>query len=117
VNTVSRRFWSWTLKALRGSGRCASSGCSRRLLRERSMSSATRPITVTSPSDSLPLDCYVPYKNKRLRAAYPCPALRKVHATIRSNEGLGMEHELPYHCIRNADSRNRRWTTPLSFPA
>ena len=45
-----------------------------------------------------------PTKYKQLRATLSRSSLRGVHATIRSNEGLGMEHELPHRCIRNADS-------------
>ena len=44
-----------------------------------------------------------PTKYKRLRAAFARSALGRSHATIRSNEGLAMGHEIPYRFIRNAD--------------
>jgi hypothetical protein len=44
-----------------------------------------------------------PTKCKRLRVTFAGSALREGHATIRSNEGLAMGHELPHHFICNAD--------------
>jgi hypothetical protein len=45
-----------------------------------------------------------PRKCKRLRAAFQRLALRGMHATIRSGEGLAIGHEFPHSFIRNADS-------------
>jgi len=50
------------------------------------------------------IDVTYPTKYKRLRAAFPHSALGRTHATIRSNEGLAMGHEIPYRFIHNADS-------------
>jgi hypothetical protein len=44
-----------------------------------------------------------PTKYKQLRAAFPRSALGGAHATIRGDEGLAMEHELPRRFIRNAN--------------
>ena len=44
-----------------------------------------------------------PTNYKRLRAAFQRSSLRRVQATIRSNEGLAMGHSLPHRFIRNAD--------------
>ena len=44
-----------------------------------------------------------PTEYKRLRTAFPRPALRAAHATLRSNEGLAMGHRLPNRFILNAD--------------
>jgi DNA processing protein len=50
------------------------------------------------------IDVTYPTKYKRLRAAFPRSALGRTHATIRTDEGLAMGHEIPYRFIRNADS-------------
>jgi len=44
-----------------------------------------------------------PTKHKQLRSTFPGSSLGRTHATIRSNEGLAMGHELPHRFIRNAD--------------
>jgi hypothetical protein len=74
--------------------------------------SATGAIAVTYPT-----------KYKQLRATLSRSCLRRVHATIRSNEGVGMEHELPYRSIRNSDSGTHnhsvrmRWNLSLFYSA
>jgi predicted Rossmann fold nucleotide-binding protein DprA/Smf involved in DNA uptake len=65
------------------------------------------------------IDVTYPTKYKRLRATFPRSALGGAHATIRSNECLGMGHRLRHRFIRNADSGTEnypvcmRWDVPL----
>lgn len=61
------------------------------------------------------IDVTYPTKYKRLQATFPRSALGGAHATIRSNECLGMGHRLRHRFIRNAEADTENYTVCMRW--